>query len=108
MCDPACGQAPGGPHPADREGLPHQGTTVSEADTDRVFQYFPLLGQKFNPALKIRDRVEANESMDRMLCARFEVPDSTINTRRRIIIRVEDVDGAVSEIAEQPRERQAR
>ena len=71
--------------------------------TDRLFQYFPLLGQKFNRTLKIRDRVEAHQSMDRMLCARFEVPDSTIETRRQILIRVEDVDGAISEIAEAPR-----
>ena len=87
----------------DRDGLRHEGMTVSEADTDRLFQYFPLLGQKFNRTLKIRDRVEAHQSMDRMLCARFEVPDSTIETRRQILIRVEDVDGAISEIAEAPR-----
>ena len=60
--------------------------------------------EKLNPVLKIRDSVEPHQSMDRMICANFDVPDSTIETRRRIIIRVEDVDGVVSEIAEAPRQ----
>ena len=85
----------------DADGNLHTGMTVAESDTSRLFEYFPLLGPKYNPALKIRDRVGSRESMDRMICARFEIPTAGVEARRRLIIRVEDVDGVVSEITEQ-------
>ncbi len=86
----------------DPEGNQYVGAYVDESSANRVFEYYPLLGPKYNETLKVRDRVEAKESLDRMICARFEVPDSTVKTRKRLIIRVEDVDGAISEIIEEP------
>ncbi|MCP5117940.1 MAG: hypothetical protein GY953_44555 [bacterium] len=85
----------------DREGNHHEGSYVDESSARRVFEYYPLLGPKYNETLKVRDRVESRESLDRMICARFEVPDSTVETRQRLIIRVEDVDGAISEIVDE-------
>ena len=85
----------------DQKGNLHQGMTVAEVDAKRLFQYYPLLGQKYNDSLKIRDRVESGESMDRMISARFEFPEEAIGERKRLIIRVEDVDGAISRIAEE-------
>jgi hypothetical protein len=78
-----------------------EGTPVADIDARRVFQYYPLLGQKYNESLKIRDKVAPHESMDRMIAARFEVPESTLQDREKFIIRIEDVDGAVSEIVEE-------
>jgi hypothetical protein len=76
---------------------------VSEGDAQRIFEYYPALGQKYNPSLVARTRIAARQSMDRMLAARFEVPEKELQARRRLIIRVEEVDGAVSEIAERAR-----
>lgn len=88
----------------DGEGRIVEGSTVSDVDAGRLFQYFPLLGQKFNDSLVIRTRIEPRQSMDRMVAARFEIPLAELEARKRLQIRVEDVDGAVSEIIEEERE----
>lgn len=85
----------------DSQGVRYEGMTVAEGEVDRLFEYFPLLRPKYNPVLKMRDGVRSGESMDRMVCARFEAPASVLETRRGLTIRVEDVDGLVSEIAEE-------
>jgi hypothetical protein len=79
------------------------GAVVSETDARRVFEYYPVLGQKYNESLLMRARVGARLSMDRMIAARFEVPEGRLLSRKAIRIRVEDVDGAVSEIVEERR-----
>ena len=84
------------------DGARLEGMPVSDVSAKRLFEYYPLLGQKYNRSLLMRDRVESRETMDRMICARFEVPDSTVELRKRLIVRIEDVDGAVSEIVEEP------
>ena len=78
-----------------------QGDAVSELDAKRLFQYYPALGQKFNDTLVLRNKVPGRQSWDRMIAARFSLPEAELNTRRAIIIRVEDVDGPTSEIVEQ-------
>jgi len=90
----------------DSTGLPHVGKPVAEIHVDQLFEYYPLLGQKYNETMKMRDRAEPDESMDRMICALFNLPANSIEARRRLIIRVEDVDGVVSEIVEERSEAQ--
>lgn len=85
----------------DVSGRVHEGSVASEADAKRLFEALPLLGQKYNESLLIRTRVSPRQSMDRMIAARFEVPEAQLASRKRLWVRVEDVDGAVSEIAEE-------
>jgi hypothetical protein len=84
----------------DSGGKVIEGSTVSEMDAKRLFQYYPLLGQKYNDSLLTRDKIAARQSQDRMIAARFEVPESQLEARKKLIVRVEDVDGPVSEIVE--------
>ena len=84
----------------DADGNRHEGMGIGEVDSQRLFQYYPLLGQKFNRSLIFRDRIASKESMDRMICARFELPEPSVQARKGLVIRVEDVDGVVSEIVE--------
>ncbi len=84
----------------DQQGQILEGAVVSEVDARRLFQYFPLLGQKYNDSLLARTRIAPRQSMDRMIAARFEIPERRLQERKRLRIRVEDVDGAVSEIVE--------
>ena len=86
----------------DEDGKPHSGMVVAEADARRLFEYFPLLGQKFNDTLTIRQSVAPRQGMDRMIAARFEISEARVRARRNLRIRVEDVDGAVSLIEERP------
>lgn len=84
----------------DAKGQTLEGQPVSEMDANRIFQYYPALGQKFNPTLLMKTKIASRESMDRMISARFEVPEPALKSRKALRIRVEDVDGAVSEIVE--------
>jgi hypothetical protein len=84
----------------DAKGGTVEGKVASEVDARRIFQFYPVLGQKFNETLKPRDKVASRESMDRMVAVRFELPESAVAARKNLRITIEDVDGTVSEIAE--------
>jgi hypothetical protein len=84
----------------DSQGREVQGMTVSEVDARHLFEYFPLLGQKYNESLLPRARIEAHRGADRMIAARFDVGEDEFKARKSLRIRIEDVDGAVSEISE--------
>lgn len=84
----------------ENNGQQYQGATVSETDAKRLFQAVPLLGQKFNDTLLMNDKIQPHASQDRMVAASFQAPESRLEGRKRFIIRIEDVDGPVTEIAE--------
>jgi len=75
-----------------------EGAVVSEADARQLFTYYPLLGQKYNDTLLMRTRIAPHQSLDRMVAVRFEIPEEQVQQRKALRVRVEDVDGAVSEI----------
>ena len=77
-----------------------EGTTVSNADTDRLLAGVPLLGQRYNPTLMARVRLGPHETRDYMVAARFEVPETDLEKRKRLVLRIDEVDGAASEISE--------
>lgn len=82
------------------DGQTYDSMPVSEVDAKRLFQYYPILGQKFNDTLLARDKIPAQHTEDRMIVARFEVPAEKLESRKNLKIRIEDVDGPVSELAE--------
>jgi len=82
------------------DGQTYSSTPVSEVDAERVFKYYPVLGQEFNPSLVMRDKIAARQSEDRMIVARFEVPVTKLDARKNLKIRIEDVDGPASELTE--------
>ena len=47
-----------------------------------------------------RTKIAARQSMDRMIAARFEVSEAALQSRRKLTVRIEDVDGPVSELVE--------
>jgi len=84
----------------DSAGNESEGQTVSEVDARQLFQVIPLLGQKFNDTLLMRDSIPPHTSWDRMVAARFEVPQSKLEVRKRLVVRIEEVDGKVFELSE--------
>ncbi len=72
--------------------------TAAESDARRAFEAYPLLGQKFNDGLKQRDRIGPHETVDRMVAVRFEAPESRITERKKITLRIVELDGAVAEL----------
>jgi len=76
------------------------GTTISKNDIEKIFRYQKLLGPKYNDTLSLQDRIAPHKTADLMAGARFEVPESAVNSRRSIRVRIEDVDGASADITE--------
>jgi len=83
-----------------RDGKQYDGATTAEIDTQRLFEGVPLLGQKYNPSLHGGDKVAPSATEDRMVAARFELPHDRLEARKRFVLTIEEVDGAVSQIAE--------
>jgi hypothetical protein len=84
----------------DPDGNKYDGQTVAEMDAKRLFEAIPLLGEKFNETLLMNDTVAAHATADKMVAVRFDAPEARIDKRRRFILRIEDVDGPVTEINE--------
>src|ERR1044071_4537361 len=57
-----------------KDGNSVEGMPVSEVDAKRLFQYYPLLGQKYNDSLLMRDKIPARQAEDRMIAVRFDMP----------------------------------
>ena len=81
-------------------GKSYTSTPVPEVDAKRIFEYYPILGPKFNASLITRDKIPGRRSEDRMIVARFEIPLATLDARTNLKVRIEDVDGPVSEMVE--------
>ena len=84
----------------DKDGKTLEGQPVSELDARRLFQYYPQLGQKYNDSLMMRDKIMGRQSMDRMIATRFEETEGTIESRKKLTVRIVDVDGPVAELQE--------
>lgn len=77
-----------------------QGDTFTEADAKRMFEYYPVLGKKYNPNLMIRQKINPGETIDRMVSVRFPGTEENFQKRKGLRIVVTDVDGAKTEIIE--------
>ena len=84
----------------DKAGKTVEGATVSALDTGRLFENYPILGPKYNDALIVKNKIPSRQSWDRMIVARFAVPESELDARRKLIVRIVDVDGPASELVE--------
>lgn len=82
----------------DASGKQIEGSTVSEPDAKRIFDGIPLLGPKYNGSLIIGERVAPHGTIDRMTSARFEVPDAVLESRKNLILRIEEVDGRATAV----------
>lgn len=81
-------------------GATLDGMTVSKSDIENVFTYNPILGPKFNDVLGIKDRIEPHQRLDRMVGARFEIPETQTEDRKAIHLHIEELDGVTADISE--------
>ena len=84
----------------DNTGKSYMGQSVSEMDAKRLFEAVPVLGEKYNPTLLMRERLGSRASADRMIAARFQAPVTLLDGRKRFIVRIEEVDGKSFEYSE--------
>ena len=74
------------------------GSGVAGADIKSAFRNYPLLGDQYNPVLKERDTIPAHQQVDRMVGLRFDAPFDKVESRKRVVLRLEDVTGPVVEL----------
>jgi hypothetical protein len=74
------------------------GSPVAVADIESAFKSFPILGEQYNPVLKDRDAIPAHQAVDRMVGIRFDSPFDKVESRKRVVLRVEDVTGPIAEL----------
>ena len=77
-----------------------EGDTVSDVDARRVFEGLPLLGTKYNDSLKMNDMIPAHAQWDRMIASRMSMPEQQLQARKKLVVKIEEVDGLVVEIPE--------
>jgi hypothetical protein len=65
-----------------------------------MFDSLPSLGPKYSDVLAPGETIAPGKTIDRMAEATFEVPKSVADSRKQIILHVEDVDGAGFDIPE--------
>jgi hypothetical protein len=82
---------------------PLAGGVMTRREIDTFFAYEKLAGARFNDPLIIQDRIPAGETLDRMAAARFDVPESEVEARAGLRLRIREIDGAAAELAEAKR-----
>jgi hypothetical protein len=65
-----------------------------------MFEFFKVLGTKYNPTLVVRDKIESDKTFDKMIAVRFKASQADVEARKGLKIIVEEVDGSKSEIIE--------
>ena len=81
-----------------KDGGTVDGHVLGKSDLMGTFGYFPLLGEKFNEALAVRDEIPPHSKVDRMISASFEVPLAQMDARKKVTLLVEDASGVKVEI----------
>ncbi len=84
----------------DASGNQIEGQTASDSAAQQALEGIPALGQKYNASLIMNDMIPPKGTWDRMIASRFEMPESKLQSRKRFIVKIEEVDGKVSEIPE--------
>lgn len=82
------------------DGEVAKAVVFSKSDVENVTRYLKLLGPKYNEVLTIKDKLPAVETTDRMAAGRFPFPPKFLQQRKTLRLRIEEIDGAVSEIVE--------
>jgi hypothetical protein len=82
------------------DGEVAKAVVFSKADVGKVTRYLKLLGPQYNDVLSIQDKLPPVQTVDRMAAGRFAFPPKFLQQRKTLRLRIEEVDGVVSEIIE--------
>lgn len=84
----------------DNQGKSYEGSVAADMDVKPLFEGVPLLGQKYNDTLLMRQSIAPHTSTDRMVAARFQAPEDMLQARKRFIVRIEEMDRTSFELSE--------
>ena len=84
----------------DKNGGRVEGQVMADSDSKRVFDQLPLLGQKYNASLIVKDKIPGHATWDRMIGATFPASEAKLAERKAFVVSIEEIDGRIFEIAE--------
>jgi hypothetical protein len=74
------------------------GGAVANSDIKAAFASYPMLGDQYNPVLRDRDTIPAHQTVDRMVGIRIDASYEKVESRKRVVLRLEDITGPVLEL----------
>lgn len=74
--------------------------TLSKSEVEQIAKTYKLIGPKYNDVLGVKDSIPPVEIVDRMAAGRFAFPPRFLTSRKTLRLRIDEVDGVVSEIVE--------
>ncbi|HEU0121030.1 MAG TPA: hypothetical protein VFQ91_10945 [Bryobacteraceae bacterium] len=80
------------------DGRKEIGQFIPEIDAKTLFPALPALGDKLAVSVSTGEKIGKKQTVERMAAASFPFPESELETRKEILLRLRDVDGPVSEI----------
>lgn len=80
-----------------KDGATEEGNTVARDDLKKLFQYNRFLGDQYNDAVTIKDTVPPHATVDRMVAARFDVPEKDLEASKAVHLSIQDMDGPLFE-----------
>jgi hypothetical protein len=89
----------------DAKGERIEGDVFRQTDLGRFFDFYQgTLGPRYNPSVYVGDKIGSKQGGDRMIAASFPRDEAALGARKRLVIRLEAVNGIVpTEIAETAR-----
>jgi hypothetical protein len=79
---------------------PVEGNMIAAVDVKDLFKNFPILGDAYNPILVAREKVPPHSSIDREVCAQFNIPVQDLDARKDLVVGVEDIRGPTAVLHE--------
>ena len=75
------------------DGQTLDGGIISKRDIQQIMDYNQFFRPQFNPVLSLQDRVDAHQTIDRMVAAQFEVPLEQLSAMKALRLTLRDLDG---------------
>lgn len=85
------------------DGSTAESSMISKMDLHQVFQFNRFLGDQYNDSLSLKDKIAAHETVDRMVAARFDIPNKVLESAKSIHLSIQDVDGPLFETSKSPK-----
>jgi len=82
-----------------KDGSMTLGANIAKDDLKRLFQYNRFLGDQYNDSLTIKDTVPPHSTVDRMVAARFDVPNKDLEASKAIHLSIQEMSGPLFETA---------
>ena len=80
-----------------RDGGTAESAIISKMDLHQLFQFNRFLGDQYNESLSLKDKISPHSTVDRMVAARFDIPNKDLEGAKAIHLSIQDLDGPLFE-----------